>query len=120
MESSRTIGTRFRAWTQGDDEEKEKERKELADQIAEIEVEREMQKGIVDAEKGEQDMKAVEDASKSPIPSSPLLHRPSGGKGKGRREAVKKIVLPDPVRGKVVCLKVLDDIDALGVLRDEG
>jgi alkylation response protein AidB-like acyl-CoA dehydrogenase len=104
-------------WAKSSETDEEKNKKELAEQVAEIAVEREMQKETEDEARQEEDRKLIEAAMAKSV-ASPALTEASGV---GRqRIPVRRIVLRDPGRGKVVATKVFGELGLLCVLRDEG
>jgi hypothetical protein len=100
------------AWTRGETDTGERVR----ERIAEVEVEREMERETREEEKEKEDRRAVEQARKTPVQTPMEESNDTLGY---REELVVRVVLPQPARGKVVCLKVVDEI-GLCVLRDTG
>jgi hypothetical protein len=93
---------------------------DVKDRIQEVEVEREMEREVREEEKEKEDQRVVEQARKTP------LHTPGEERDQGLRDlrgaarpAVVRVVLPSPVRGKIVSLKVLEEV-GLCVVRDNG
>jgi hypothetical protein len=114
---STTIGGRLMEWAKGSEDGEEKTRRDLSDQVAEIAVEREMQKETEEDAKQEEERKIIEVAmaNSSPSPS----HGDHMASGKPDRP-VRRIVLRQPGRGKIVCLKVFEEQSLLCILRDNG
>jgi hypothetical protein len=93
---------------------------DVKDRIQEVEVEREMEREVREEEKEKEDQRVVERARKTPV------HTPGDEREQGFRDlqeaarpAITRVVLPSPVRGKIVSLKVFEDV-GLCVLRDNG
>jgi hypothetical protein len=104
-------------WAKGSDTEDGRSKKELSEQVAEIAVEREMQKETEEDAKQEEDKKLIEAAMARSSPSQPQ----KDSTALPRHETpVRRIVLRQPGRGTIVCLKAFEDLDLLCVLRDTG
>jgi hypothetical protein len=104
-------------WAKGSEDEQAKSRRELSDQVAEIAVEREMQKETEEDAKDEEERKMIAAAlaKSSPSPSQ------GGQSAPVKREGpIRRIVLREPGRGAIVCLKVFQEQSLLCVLRDNG
>jgi hypothetical protein len=94
---------------------------DVKDRIQEVEVEREMEREVREEEKEKEDQRVVEQARKTPL-HTPGEEREQGFRhlqGAASRPAIVRVVLPSSVRGKIVCLKVFEDV-GLCVLRDTG
>jgi alkylation response protein AidB-like acyl-CoA dehydrogenase len=104
-------------WAKGSDSGDERYKKELADQVAEIAVEREMQKETEEEVKQEEDRKLIEAAMAKSAASPALTEASTLG---ARATAVRRIVLRSPGRGRIVALKVVSELGLLCILRDEG
>ncbi|WWD04165.1 hypothetical protein V865_002231 [Kwoniella europaea PYCC6329] len=91
--------------------------------MKEIQVDLEMEKETREDKKSSQDRKLIEDLISERSPTiSTTLPPPIGRKksGKGKEEFVRRIILREVGRGKIVQLKVYEEVDSLVVLRDEG
>lgn len=104
-------------WAKGSEDESSKARRELSDQVAEIAVEREMQKEEEEDAKQEEERKVIDAAMAKSSPGQP----PSGHTAASKRGiTVRRIILREPGRGRIVCLKVFEDQSLLCILRDNG
>lgn len=112
-----TIGGRLMDWAKGSDSSLEKTKRDLSDQVAEIAVEREMQKETAEDAKQEEERKIIEAAMERASPS--VAHGGSGLPAK-RDRPVRRIILREPGKGSIICMKVFEDMDLLCVLRDTG
>lgn len=104
-------------WAKSSETTEEKNKKDLADQVAEIAVEREMQKESEEEAKQEEERKLI-DAAIAKSAASPALTEASGSVPQGI--SVRRIILRNPGRGKVVAMKIFGELGLLCVLRDEG
>jgi hypothetical protein len=114
---STTIGGRLMEWAKGSDDGDAKNRRELSDQVAEIAVEREMQKETAEDAKQEEERKVIDAAMAK---SSPSQSRGSYAPPIERGMPVRRIILREPGRGRIVSLKVFEGPALLCVLRDNG
>jgi len=104
-------------WAKGTEDDNSKARRELNDQVAEIAVEREMQKEAEEEAKQEEEKRMIDAAMAHSSPS------PSHGghiATDTRNRPVRRLVLREPARGKIVCLKVFGEQGLLCILRDNG
>jgi hypothetical protein len=111
------MGGRLMDWAKGSDSSLEKTRKELSDQVAEIAVEREMQKETAEDAKQEEERKIIEAAMERSSPNVALEKSTAHAK---HTKPVRRIILRDPGRGSIVSMKVFEELDLLCVLRDTG
>lgn len=114
---STTIGGRLMEWAKGSEDGDIKNRRELSDRVAEIAVEREMQKETEEDAKQEEERKIIEAAMAK---SSPVQSQGSHIAPVERGTPVRRIILREPGRGKIVSLKVFEVVSLLCVLRDNG
>ncbi|WVQ79391.1 hypothetical protein IAT38_001488 [Cryptococcus sp. DSM 104549] len=98
--------------------------RDLQDQMEEIEVERAMEKERKEGQKEKEDLKLVEEAmDRSPTPGATFNFQQTHADVHGcdwEDKQVVRVVLRSPGTGKVVELKVLEELDTLCVLRDQG
>ncbi|RXK36360.1 hypothetical protein M231_06397 [Tremella mesenterica] len=115
ISNDETIVGRIRAWTGTDDKSKVDQISD--DRLSEGVVDLEMQKERIEGERERDGMKVVEEAQKSP-----LLRQTShlDQSIDEKKKPVRRIVLSQPGRGKIIALKVFEGIGLLCVLRDEG
>ncbi|EIW71713.1 hypothetical protein TREMEDRAFT_27484 [Tremella mesenterica DSM 1558] len=115
VSNDETIVGRIRAWTGTDDKSKVDEISD--DRLSEAAVDLEMQKERIEGERERDGMKVVEEAQKSP-----LLRQTShlDQSIDEKKRPVRRIVLSQPGRGKIIALKVFEELGLLCVLRDEG
>jgi hypothetical protein len=104
-------------WAKGSEDGDTKNRRELSDQVAEIAVEREMQKETEEDAKQEEERKVIGAAMAK---SSPSQSRGSHTSPIERGMPVRRIILREPGRGRIVSLKVFEEPNLLCVLRDNG
>ena len=114
VESSKTVGSRLRGWTRT---EVTAVNEELNERIEEIEVERGMERGLLEEEKEIGDMRIVGQAGRALI--SGEEHARPGSDSQAEARTTTRLVLRSPGLGKVVCLKVVEGL-GLVVLRDIG
>ncbi|KAI9633004.1 uncharacterized protein MKK02DRAFT_40384 [Dioszegia hungarica] len=117
-ESGRTISTRLMGWMGADENTEEKDRNELMERVAEVEVEREMIREVEEDKREAEDEKIIQEARRTPLRTPRLSSGPEDGTRRTGR--VTRIVLRETARGKVVQLKVDEDLGVLLVLRDIG
>jgi len=104
-------------WAKGSEDEDSRTRRELSDQVAEIAVEREMQKETAEDAKQEEERKVIEAAMAKSSPGQSQV----GHTAPVEREIpVRRIILRDPGRGRIVSLKLFEEPSLLCVLRDNG
>lgn len=106
-------------WATGADSGDEKSKKELDEQVAEIAVDREMELETERDARQEEEMKTVEDAIARASPTK----SPASGltpDGSHCAEVVRRIILKDPGRGKIVSMEAFEELGRLCVLRDIG
>jgi hypothetical protein len=104
-------------WAKGSDDGDTKNRRELSDQVAEIAVEREMQKETAEEAKQEEERKVIDAAMAK---SSPSQSRDSHTAPVERETPARRIILREPGRGRIVSLEVFEKPSLLCVLRDNG
>jgi hypothetical protein len=102
----------------GEDNTEENHRKELMERVAEVEVEREMIREVEEDKREAEDGKIIHEAKRTPSGTPRLSGDP--GDRTGQTGRATRIVLRDTARGKVVQLKVDEDLGVLLVLRDIG
>ncbi|KAK6908897.1 hypothetical protein I203_102903 [Kwoniella mangroviensis CBS 8507] len=91
--------------------------------MKEIQVDLEMEKETREDKKSSQDRKLIEGLISERSPTiSTTLPPPIGRKKsvKGKEEFVRRIILREVGRGKIVQMKVYEEVGSLVVLRDEG
>jgi hypothetical protein len=121
LESNRTIGG-IRAWFKSDEEKAMERDKEMKERLEEVEVQREMEREVEEDKRDKDDIKALERClTSTPQPESGQTSavedvqtdaQPGG--------SLKRIVLDQPSRGSIVCVRVLERVHVLAVLRDIG
>lgn len=120
ISETKSVGSRLRGWIgTGEDDEvgKEKEKAELKERIGEIEVEREMEREIMEEDREKVEMRVIEDARRTPTPRTATLEEVPKRDEDGLR--VRRVVLPRPGFGEVMDMKVVKRV-GLCVLRDIG
>ncbi|WWD20135.1 hypothetical protein CI109_104611 [Kwoniella shandongensis] len=98
------------------------EASELREQMEEVEVDRAMEKEKLEDQKEREDLKMVEAAiERSPTPAM-MVDKDQGRHSNTSEEArkVSRVILASAGRGKIVAMKVFEEVDALCILRDEG
>lgn len=117
-ESQQTIGGRLRAWTRSSAEAErarsEDEKKDLDERMGEVEVERQMERELLDDEREKEDRKVVQEAISDQEARSSQKGTASG------RASVRRLILGHPKGGRIVCLRVIEELDMLAVLRETG
>ena len=117
VDSSRTFTDIF-SWKRTDEEERRQ--KELKDKIEEIDVEREIEREMREEEREKQEAKVIAAAQR---PTRMPRHKRTKTldlRGEGDQASqVVQVILPQPDRGKIVCLKVFEGV-GLVILRDVG
>lgn len=113
-ESARTISTRLMGWIGDEKVSNERERKELMERVQEVEVEREMLREVEEDRREEEEEKLIESARRTPV-GTPTL-----GRDAEVATRVKRIILRQAPRGKIVLLKADEEVGVLIVLRDIG
>ncbi|ORY34903.1 hypothetical protein BCR39DRAFT_515490 [Naematelia encephala] len=121
IDSTITVGSRLRGWTRTS---VDKDKDDLKERMEEVEVELEMEKEIRVEEKEKGERKVIEEAIiRTPTPREEkgfdLPERRASGDVDWDHVQVKRLVLPDAGKGKVVVMKVLEGA-GLCVLRDQG
>ena len=96
--------------------------KEMKERLEEVEVQREMEREVEEDKRDKDDIKALERClTSTPQPESGQTSavedvqtdaQPGG--------SLKRIVLDQPSRGSIVCVRVLERVHVLAVLRDIG
>lgn len=113
-----SLGGRLMGWATGADSGDERTKKELDQHVAEIAVDREMEQETERDARQEEEMKTIEDAiaraSPTKSPASGPTVEPT------RADAVRRIILKDPGRGKIVSMEAYEELGLLCVLRDIG
>jgi len=104
-------------WAKGSEDGDTKNRRELSDQVAEIAVEREMQKETAEDAKQEEERKVIDAAMAK---CSPSQSRGSHTPPIERETPVRRIILREPGRGRIVSFKVFEKPSLLFILRDNG
>lgn len=107
-------------WAKGADNEDQKIREELDEQVAEIAVEREMELETEKDARQEDEMKTVEEAIARVSPSFTPTTQHSDRDRSTRVPVVRRIVLRNPGHGQIVCMKTYQDLGLLCILRDVG
>jgi hypothetical protein len=102
----------------GDDKAAEKEKKDFAERMQEVEVEREMLREVEEDRREVEEERIIEKARRTPL-GSPRADS-EASKERNTSAGVKRIILGDAGRGKIVQLKVDEGISTLMVLRDIG
>ena len=105
-------------WATGGDSGDEKSSKELDQQVAEIAVDREMELETERDAGQEEEMKKVEEAIARASPTRSPAYGPSPHSTSA--EVIRRIVLKDPGRGKIVSMQAFEELGLLCVLRDIG
>lgn len=124
--STDTTGTAglFSFWQKGSQSDVEEKEREVEEIMQEINVEREMEKERRESKKESEDLKVVEAAiERSPNPDQGYKITESHARSHGCEWGNKKIwriVLRRVDRGKIVSLKVIEELGILCVLRDQG
>nr|XP_019043333.1 hypothetical protein I302_07908 [Kwoniella bestiolae CBS 10118]OCF22263.1 hypothetical protein I302_07908 [Kwoniella bestiolae CBS 10118] len=107
-----------------DDSESQVGNRENEEKIKEVQVDLEMEKETREDRKSSQDRRLIENliSERSPTIPSNLIPPPTGRKRvkEGKGDDVQRIVLRDVGKGKIVQMKVFEEVDSLVVLRDEG
>ena len=127
-ESNRTLSNRFMPWRSDDTDSRAAHDRDklLMEKVAEVEVEREMEREVAEDERERVEEKLVRDAQDAVTPRESMViddaaagrfHEASGQRGTDTR---RRIVLPDRTFGSAVRLLVEQSIGALLVLRDTG
>lgn len=96
----------------------EEEKKELQERIGEVEIERQMEKELLDDDREEVERKVVRDAIGEQSPRQE--GSPSAERGDTMHGRVRRIILGKQERGRIVCLRVVQEIDSLIILRERG
>ena len=112
FESSRTFTDMFN-WRKGDEEEKRT--RELKEKMEEVEVEREMQRETREEKREAEEAKVLEQAERTPR----LERRKTIYDTSGSQADVRRLVMDQADRGRVVCMKAIKGV-GLCVLRDIG
>ncbi|KIR99396.1 hypothetical protein L804_03024 [Cryptococcus deuterogattii 2001/935-1] len=114
----------FSFWQKGSQSDVEEKEREVEEIMQEINVEREMEKERRESKKESEDLKVVEAAiERSPNPDQGYKFTESHARSHGCEWGNKKIwriVLRRVDRGKIVSLKVIEELGILCVLRDQG
>jgi hypothetical protein len=104
-------------WAKGSEDGDIKTKRELSDQVAEIAVEREMQKETAEDAKQEEERKIIDAAMAN---SSPGQSQSGHAAPVERERPVRRIILREPGRGRIASLRVFEEPSLLCVLRDNG
>ena len=118
FDSSRTERTGgLRGWLRGENDGREEREREMKEQLEEVEVEREMEREKEEEKRELQEMRAMrrveEDTPRLGVDVGAEVHR-------GERVMVKRIVLSQVARGRIVSIQVFKAAGVLAVLRDIG
>ena len=116
VESARAVPNRW-SWLRGGEGVGKERGKELNEKMEEVEVEREMEREVREEVKESEDRRAVEMAG---VKSTPRFPDEASPKPNNPPIQAMRIILPQPGRGTIACLRVFKEIGLLGILRDEG
>jgi hypothetical protein len=106
-------------WATGAEKDEEKHKRELSEQVAEIAVEREMQKEAAEETRQEEEKKIIDSAVARSSPRKKTQGEQDQAMAQ-RELPVRRIVLRSPGKGSIVCLKVMEEPGMLCILRDTG
>lgn len=118
FDSSRTERTGgLRGWLRGDQDGKQEREKEMREQLEEVEVEREIERERDEERREAQEKKAMESVEDS---TPNIGFKAELEKDGADTTRLRRIVLGQPARGKIVSLQVFKSASVLAVLRDIG
>ncbi len=119
IESNRTASG-LRGWFKSEEEKVQERDKEMKERLEEVEVQREMDREREEEKRESEEWKAVERCGSSTPKMGYIKEGTTDESGSKAQTTFKRILLGRRGQGTVVCLRVLDDIGVLAVLRDIG
>lgn len=129
-DSSHTLGNRLISRLRGEDVSERDRERAMRERIEEVEVDREMEREVRDQQREKDDMRKVAAgeemaaARRTPGSGTPGTTTPvedaDGYFPDTFRKPVNRIILPRRCRGRIVAMRVVQELDVLCVLRDNG